>query len=356
MSISRRRFILYTAAGASLASYPVLASPKKKVGVALLGLGYYSSILAPAFAHTKHCELKGIITGSPEKIPGWQSRYGISDKSVYSYENMASIANNDDIDVVYVVTPTATHLKFAELAARAGKHVWCEKPMAMSVDECQKMIDVCKQNKVKLSIGYRMQHEPNTRAFAEYATTRPFGAMKGISSYSGFAVGPGEETNWRMIPEMGGGVLYDLGVYPINGVRFITGLEPVAIKARIEKHEDFKRVDPSTYFTMKFANGVEADCGVSWVKGYNHLKLECEKGWYELNPMMNYSGVAGRTSSGLELPPFKGNQQANQMDNDALAILSDTPVMVPGENGLEDIRVVQKAFESARTDQDFVEI
>ena len=123
------------------------AIKKDKIGVALLGLGSYATYqLAPALQQTKHAYLAGIVTGSPDKIPTWQKKYGIPDQNVYSYDNMHEIANNDDIDVVYIVTPTGTHAKFAIAAANTGKHVWCEKPMAMTVEECQSIINACTKN------------------------------------------------------------------------------------------------------------------------------------------------------------------------------------------------------------------
>lgn len=357
MPISRRQFIAGTLAGLSVNPIVGVAAPSKKVGVALLGLGYYSTdVLAPAFKFTKHCELRGIVTGSPSKIPSWQKRYGISDGNVYTYDNMHTIANNDEIDVVYVVTPTATHLKFALMAAAAGKHVWCEKPMAMTVKECQEMITACKKNNVKLSIGYRMQHEPNTRAMAELGATNPFGNIQAVSAFAGYAGRAGPSDYWRMKPEMGGGALYDMGVYAINGVRYVTGLEPTAVKARIEHTAGFDHVDATTYFTLQLPSGVEADCGTSVVKGFNHLKIQCKNGWYELNPMQPYSGVVAKSSTGLVLPAFEGNQQAKQMDDDALAILLDKAVMVPGEEGLKDINIVEKAFISANSNQAFVNV
>ena len=102
--LSRKDFLKKT--GITLASLPIVSTigfpnvilPRKKdkLGVALVGLGYYSAgLLAPALQLTEHCELKGIVTGSPDKIPEWQKKYNISDRNVYSYENMDEIANND---------------------------------------------------------------------------------------------------------------------------------------------------------------------------------------------------------------------------------------------------------------------
>lgn len=354
MNINRRRFLQHTLATASMVSCPTLATTKNKLGVALLGLGYYSNdVLAPALQLTKHCKLAGIVTGSPEKIPRWQQRYGIPDKNVYDYDTLNTIANNSSIDVIYVVTPTSTHLKYAIAAAQAGKHVWCEKPMAMTVAECQEMIDVCARNGVKLSIGYRMQHEPNTRLFSRFQREQRFGKLKALSAYAGYGGSAQPQDYWRMQRAMGGGALYDMGVYCINGARFISGQEPIAVKARIEKADGFKEVDSSTYFSLKFANGFEAECGTSVVKHFNYLRADCKQGWYELRPMQSYSGVTGLSSDGKSYPSYTGNQQALQMDNDALAIINKSPVLVPGIEGLKDIHIVNKAFESAYSDQGY---
>lgn len=354
-SITRRHFLQLTGSGLLIAHSPYLLAqpPKKKLGVALLGLGNYSTnLLAPALKHTKYCELRGIITGSEEKIPQWQREHGIKDSNVYTYRTMAEIANNDDIDIIYVVTPTGTHKDFAVQAANTGKHVWCEKPMAMDSKECQAIIDACKSNNVTLSIGYRMQHEPNTRTFRQYLKTKPYGNITAVSSFAGYAGQGRAKDNWRMKKHMGGGALYDMGVYAINSARFLTGREPVAVTGNHPPQrfpEKFTEVDETTLFTMDFGGGLVADCGTSVVKGFNHFKADCEDGWYQLKPMQSYSGVTGTTSDGKVLPPIDGMQQTLQMDNDALAILTGRQPMVTGSEGLADIKIVNAIFEAAKT-------
>ena len=127
MKTNRRGFIRNAALSTfAVSSSPAFSNilvqrPNKKLGVALVGLGYYSrDLFAPALQLTDHCYLAGIVTGSPEKIPTWQKKYAIPDGNVYNYENMHTIANNDEIDVVYIVLPTALHAKFATIAANAG--------------------------------------------------------------------------------------------------------------------------------------------------------------------------------------------------------------------------------------------
>ncbi len=336
---------------ASLLPFPVykFRDPSEKLGIALLGLGNYSTgLLAPALQQTQHCELRGIVTGSPEKIPVWQKKYGIKDRNIYNYENMHRLADNDEIDVVYVVTPNSLHPKYAIIAANAGKHIWCEKPMARTSEGCRKIIEACNKNKVKLSIGYRMQHEKNTRQIIEWAKTQPYGSIQNLTANAGFH--GSNLTPWRLEKEMGGGAIYDMGVYCINGARYSTNMEPVALTATqsTTRPKMFDEVDETTRFTLEFPNGILADCKTSFGENINRLKVNCENGWYYLDPMQAYSGVKGKTSDGKILDPMSDKmQQAVQMDDDALAIINNKPVMVPGEEGLKDVLIVEKINESA---------
>ncbi|MEM9836803.1 MAG: Gfo/Idh/MocA family oxidoreductase [Bacteroidota bacterium] len=335
----------HTASNQPKESNPSAATATKKLGVALIGLGYYSrDLLAPALQLTQHCELRGIVTGSPDKIPLWQDKYGIKSSNVYSYDNLDAVAENDEIDVLYIVTPTATHARFAIAAAKAGKHVWCEKPMAMDVAECQSIIDACKANKVSLSIGYRMQHEPNTQTVISYAKKKPYGDIQDLLAHSGYGGSP-PTSGWRSQPEMGGGALYDMGVYAINALRYGSGLEPIAVRKAQQTIPD--RVDVTTSFEMLFPGGIVAQGKTSVVENINQLRVNCEKGWYELVPLQTYTGVQGQTSDGTLLNLPIENQQAKQMDDDALSILNNTEVLVPGLEGLKDIRIVQAIKESA---------
>lgn len=324
---------------------------KQKLGVALVGLGGYASgQLAPALQLTEHCELRGIVTGSPEKIPVWQQKYGIPDKNVYNYSTMGDISDNPDIDVIYIVLPTGLHSEYAIKAANTGKHVWCEKPMAKTAEECQAIIDACAKNKVKLSIGYRMQHEPNTQKIIEWSKTKPYGQMEKVKADIGFNISDPEDT-WRMDAELGGGLIYDVGVYCINAMRYTTGLEPIAVTARYEntRPEIFKEVSETTIFSLDFPNGVTASGKTTAAENVNILRADCKNGWYQLSPFQAYNGVQGKASDGTLLDTYIKNQQARQMDDDALAILENRPVMVPGEEGMKDVVIVEAVNESAKT-------
>lgn len=356
-SISRRNFIKTTGSfvAASAIGFPSIIIPKnrEKLGVALVGLGSYSrGRLAPGLQMTDHCELKGIVTGSPEKIPVWQENYNIPDSNVYNYENMYELANNDDIDIVYVVVPTGLHAKYSIAAAEAGKHVWCEKPMAKTVEECQAIIDAANKNRVSLSIGYRMHHEPNTQSIIRFGREKTYGEVINVRSAAGYD-GYHEDGNWRKDAELGGGALYDMGVYPINAIRYATGMEPVAVNGlqTVVRKDVYTEVDETTDFELEFSNGMVCPGRTSFGESMNYLSVEATEGWYYLKPMSSYSGVQGMVSDGTELPEDPGHQQARQMDNEALAIKENRSPIVPAEEGINDVRIVQAIMESSRNER-----
>jgi glucose-fructose oxidoreductase len=328
-----------------------IPSGKTQLGVVLLGLGNYAETrLAPGLTKTRNCALRGIVTGTPAKVPVWQERYSITDRNVYDYASFPQIANNSEIDVVYVVVPPALHAQYAIAAAEAGKHVWCEKPMAMNAEECQRIIDACRANRVSLSIGYRMQHEPNTQTVIQYGKQKPYGAIRSVRAVAGDRMGG--EPSWRMVKAMGGGALYDMGVYAINAIRYATGEEPVrVVRARqwADRPELFTEVDESTEFELELPSGVIAYGKASRFQPENVLRVEAQNGWYQLEPMQSYEGVKGQTSDGKALDQPIDHQQARQMDDDALAILEGRPAMVPGEEGQRDIRIVQAIVQAAQS-------
>lgn len=357
--LNRRTFLSLSTTAASGICFPFLCTqksprpnvkdPKKSIGVALLGLGSYSTYnLAPALLETKHCHLAGIVTGSPDKIPSWQKQYDIADNHVYSYEKIHQIANDDAIDVIYIVTPTGTHARFAIAAANTGKHVWCEKPMAMNVAECQSIIEACNKNKVQLTIGYRMLHEPNTQTLISYVDNPPFGNITQLDSQAGYSGGGGN--GWRHTKNMGGGALYDMGVYTVNGMRYATGVYPkrvLSARQYANRPELFKEVDETTEYVLEFENGLKGYGKTSVGETMNLLKVTCEKGHYELSPMQSYGGVQGSRSDGFLLNKPIANQQAKQMDDDALALLEGRKMMIAGEEGLKDIRIIEAIIKSA---------
>jgi len=321
----------------------------KKLGVALVGLGYYSTdVLAPALQETKNVRLAGIVTGTPAKAATWQKKYGIAKENVYSYETFDRIADNPNIDIVYVVLPNSMHAEYVIRAARAGKHVLCEKPMAPTVKECDAMIEACAKNNVALSIGYRMQFEPHTQELMRYAKEKVMGAVTYVTANAGYYHRDGN--HWKAKKEYGGGAIMDMGVYSINAARYSTGEEPVSVSAQQFKTRPqvFRDVEETATFQFEFPSGALANCMTSFSHNISLLHVVAEKGWVQLNPMQSYRGIKMTTRRGeIELPHI--NQQARQMDEVAWCIVNKKPMRVPGEEGRRDIKIVQAIHQSLQT-------
>lgn len=323
---------------------------QKKLGIALVGLGSYAGgQLAPALQQTEHCYLAGIVTGTPSKIPTWKKQYNIADENIYNYQNFDSIKDNKNIDIVYVVLPNSMHAEYVIRAAQSGKHVICEKPMAITVEDCDRMIAACNNANVRLSIGYRLHFEPYNLEMVRLAKEKVFGNLKGISSGFGFRAQAGI---WRLNKELaGGGPLMDLGIYCVQAFCSISGNEPVAVTATEGIKTDperFKEVEQSIRWQFEMPNGVFAEGNTSYEDSMNFVKAEAEDGWFQLQPAFNYSGLRGETSNGpLNFPQV--NQQARQMDDFALTIQENRPTPVPGEMGKRDVRLLQAIYEAART-------
>jgi glucose-fructose oxidoreductase len=157
---------------------------------------------------------------------------------------------------------------------------------------------------------------------------------------------------------MGGGALYDMGVYPINAARYSSGMDPIAASGRqwSERTEMYSDVDEFTEFELEFPGGLIASGETSFGKSMNYLNVDCTDGWYRLEPMQSYSGVQGETSDGTQLPPDPNHQQARQMDDNALAIKEKRQPIVPGIDGLTDIRIVKAIQESSRNNGARIEL
>lgn len=322
----------------------------KKLGIALVGLGSYSGgQLAPALQVTKHCYLAGIVTGTPAKIPVWKELYNIPEKNVYNYETFDQVKDNPDIDIIYVVLPNSMHAEYVVRAAQAGKHVICEKPMAITVADCDRMIKACSEAGKKLSIGYRLHFEPYNLEMMRLANEETFGKLLRMSSGFGFRPPSGV---WRLKKEFsGGGPLMDVGIYCIQGFCYVSGNEPMAVTAQEGPKTDpikFAEVEESLTWQFEFPDGVMANGKSSYAENMNFLRAEAEQGWFELSSAFNYSGQRGATSTGkMDFPHV--NQQALQMDDFALAIKDNRPTPVPGEMGRRDVKLLQAIYEAMRT-------
>ena len=358
---SRRRFIRQASGfglGISLGltfslSELYACSPEndRPLGIALVGLGNYSTNkLAPALQETAYCRLAGIVTGTPAKAEEWARKYDIPQKNIYNYETYDRLADNPDIDVVYVVLPNGMHAEYTIRGAQAGKHVICEKPMANSVEECRQMIDACETAGVKLQIGYRCQYDPHHQEIMRYGQEELLGQVMILQSGNGFYYGGGSD-NWRFTnPALaGGGAMMDMGVYCIEGARYTMGTEPVAVTARFYNHRPnliHPELDDAMAWQMEFENGAVANCTTGYNFRSDYLKVAAQEGNFELHPCYQYNKPIAEIDG--ETVSFEArNQQAIQMDAFARNIMNDTPVVADGREGLLDMKVIEAAYRSA---------
>lgn len=326
---------------------------EEKLGIALVGLGNYATRqLAPALRQTEHCYLAGIVTGTPQKAKEWKAAYNIPEGNIYNYDNFDTIAKNDAIDVVYIVLPNFMHAEYTIRALKAGKHVICEKPMGMNVEECKAMLAAQKRSGKLLQIGYRLYYEPVHLGVKSVGEQQTLGKVKMIESSLGFRMGqPGI---WRMkLKEGGGGAIMDLGVYCIQAARRVVGELPKTIFARGYEGDKnlFKEIYESMYFQMEFPNGSISNSSTSFNAYVDRFHVACEKGWLELKP----SFTAGQkpslklnTDVKIEFEEQKYDfQQVAQMNAFALNIKNDTKVTASGEEGLIDLQIIEAIKKSA---------
>jgi predicted dehydrogenase len=271
---------------------------------------------------------------------------------------MEKMADNPDIDAVYVVTPNGLHADHTIKAAKAGKHVLSEKPMEATPEKCQQMIDACKAAKRQLAIGYRCRFDPHHIECIRLAREKVFGDLRIIEACFDIPLNPAPDA-WRLHKDLsGGGCLMDVGIYALQATRFITGEEPILVSA-VETKTDparFKEVDESMVWQAKFTSGVVAYCSTSYNSQlFGRYTAKASRGWFEMQPAFYYNGNHGARSDDKEIrfPEVDALGQyyqfAAEMDDFAQCILNNTPTRVPGEEGLRDVKIMMAIYEAARS-------
>jgi predicted dehydrogenase len=364
-NLSRRSFLQKMGMGAGTTT-TVLALPAllnlsastakayegKKLNIALCGLGRYATYLAEGIAVSQHCRVAGIVTGTPSKAVEWRKMYSIPEANVYNYQNFDAIAKNKDIDLVYVVLPNSMHKEFTIRAAKAGKHVIVEKPMAITAEDCQEMIDVCAKAGVQLAMGYRLHYEPYNLELKRLGQEKVFGQVRLIEASLGYK--SGDPTQWRLKKALsGGGPLMNLGVYCVQVCRYILGEEPVSVTAQFGPVTDrqlFSEVEESITWQLQFPSGALSTSSSTYNCGIDRVFAGADDGFFELSPAISYGPFKGRTSKGeLNFPEI--NQQATQCDEIAKVLLENKklPSHIAGEEGLKDMKVLQAIYKAAET-------
>ena len=323
--------------------------------VAIMGLGSYGTRVADAMKACKKAKLVGVISGTPSKITDWQKKYNIPAKNCYNYENFDNIKDNPDIDAVYVITPNALHKDQSIRVARAGKHVICEKPMAINAQDGIAMVEACKKANVKLLVGYRMHFEPKTLEIIRMRNAGEFGKVLFFQGLSGFRIGdPGQ---WRLNKQLaGGGALMDIGIYSVNGARYMVGEEPTWVTAQETKTmpEKFRAgVDETIQFQLGFPGGAVASCLSTYtMNNLDRFFLNGEKGFGELQPATGYGPIKGKTHKG-ELTQPHITHQTLQMDEMSDIILQNKQPIVPvdGEEAVKDLKIMDAIYIAAQSGQ-----
>jgi predicted dehydrogenase len=337
---------------------PQLDPFDKRAGIAVVGLGRLAlTQILPGFAESRHVRLTALVSGERDKARIIAAQYRVPEKNIYDYANFDAVKNNPDVDIVYIVLPNALHAEYTIRAAQAGKHVLCEKPMSTSVADAQRMIDACKQAKRKLMIAYRCQYLPEYRALISLARGNAFGKLRLIEANNG--QNNANDGQWRLVKAMsGGGSLPDVGIYCLNAARFITGEEPVEISARIMQPKDdprFTQVEDLCSFSLRFPSGVLATCGSGYSYHENRfLRVMGSDAWAGLDPAFSYDNltmqIGRREGLGNALEQRRWspkNQFAIEMDAFADAIAHDRIPLTPGEEGRQDMLIMEAIYQSA---------
>ncbi len=332
----------------------------QRVGFAVVGLGHLTleEILPALAGPCKHARLAALVSGDADKMRKIARQYGIEASSCYSYETYDQLKDNPDVEVIYIVLPNALHAEFTIRGAQAGKHILCEKPMATSVQEGEAMIAACQKAGKKLMIAYRIQYEPLNRLAQQLVRAKTYGTTKLIEMVN--CQNQAHDRQWRhQMALAGGGALPDIGLYCLNTTRFLLGEEPVEVSASIYSTPGdarFREVEENVVFRLRFPSGVLANC----TAGYGSFNsksyaVHAETGTIKMDPAFAYQGLhqerlhAPNGQQLKETPndPMK-NQFALEMDHLAACVRHNKTPYTPGEEGLQDQRIMEAIYQSAR--------
>ena len=360
MKLTRRDFTRLSAISALSTTLPLRAQTPsvpdgRKLRWCIVALGRISmNEFMPGLKISRTGTITAIVSGHREKAEKQAALYGVPSSAIYNYENMDEIRHNKNIDAVYIALPNSMHAEYTIRAAKAGKHVLCEKPMATSLADCHAMIEACRRANVKLMIAYRCQYHPSHLKAIELIRSGAVGQVQAIESAFGFPIKPGE---WRLNKKLaGGGPLVDVGIYSLNATRYLTGENPAEIKAiaSVISHDGrFTEVEESDAWTMKFPSGIVASCATSYgafMDGY--FRVHASKGMIYMNGF-NYSGMhltafldGGKTLD-IPDPVAEPGQFTLEADYFADCVWNNREPKTNGEEGLRDMVAISRIYESA---------
>ena len=331
----------------------------RTVGIAVVGIGDFSiRHMLPAIARSRQARLAGLVSGNPGKARRTADAYGLAHDAIRGYEDFDAIADDDRVNAVYIVLPNALHAEFTERAFAAGKHVLCEKPMATSVAECERMLRARDEAGLALMIAYRAHFEPyNLNAIARIGNGE-IGRLHTVVSNHHRPLDLSHARDvWRAdLSLSGGGPLPDIGIYGLNAAYYLTGETPVEVFASLHRPEDdpkFREIEQQVVTQLRFPSGVFANLATSYGADVKKIEVLGDAGRMEMAPATAYTGnslrITGRDGevrdidAGDSLAQFTG-----EIDGFASAILRGTEIRTPGEMGLRDMRLIEAIYASAR--------
>jgi predicted dehydrogenase len=348
LTASRRQTLktLAILGSAAAISPNLLANRKndgKKLGVALVGLGNYSTLqLGPALRQTEHCELRGIVTGTPEKAVKWQKEYGILPEHTYNYDTYDRLKDDPVIDIVYVVLPNFMHADYTIRALEMGKHVICEKPMGMDAAECKAMIAAAEKAGRHLQVGYRLFYEPHHLEMQRWAQEPHEGRIRLMETSLGFDMArPGL---WRIDKKMGGGgALMDLGPYVIQAARRAAGLLPTNVIAHgfVDDPALYQGIFGTYTWLLRFPDNTVCNSTASFSAYVDRYHVAKGNDFREMTPAFAANAkLSLRNWDEKKSLPAAEFQQQVQMDAFAENIMDETPVVASGREGLIEMQII----------------
>jgi len=360
MKFTRRDFNRLMALGVGAQFVPKLYAQAEaaKVRYCIVGLGRISmQHFMPAIKNSgKLSRVIALVSGHRDKAERMAAEYGVPTSNIYGYDNYDAIANNPEIDAVYIALPNSMHAEYSIRAAKAGKHVLCEKPMSTTVDDARAMIAASKRANKKLMIGYRCHLEPVNQRAVQLIREGKLGTVQAIESAFGFNIGKGE---WRTNRKLaGGGPLMDVGIYSLNACRYLTNEEPSAISAYssvIDQDGRFTDIEEDISWTMKFPSGIVASCNSTYganMSGY--FPVHGSKGVLHAENAFSYDGLLLRADVNGEAPIVMSSpepdpaQFAAEADHFAECILQNKQNKGPGEEGLRDMELIMQIYSSCK--------
>ncbi len=327
---------------------------KRKVRYAVIGLGYFAqAAVLPAFSRAKNSELTALVSGDSSKLNELGEKYGIELRS--SYEDLDHMLATGAVDAVYIALPNNMHREYTVRAAKRHVHVLCEKPMAVTEDECEEMIRTCDENRVKLMIAYRLHFEAANLRAVEIAKSGQLGDLRFFSSDFGQQV---VEGNVRLQSALGGGTLYDLGVYCINAARYLFRDEPTEVFAFSTSNGEarFREVDEMTSCVMRFPNDRLATFTTSFgTADIDTFQLSGTKGHLRLDPAYDFNSkpklITQIEGSSRQQSFPRRDHVAAELVYFSDCVLNDKTPEPDGWEGLADVRIVRALYQAAETGQ-----